>query len=231
MQRTPTLAIIACVLLALSSGCKEAERLVDRAKEKVTGKKTAAVAPKPAEPPRKSIESGTIALLIAAEGYQDEELKTARTTFVGAGFDVQIVSFFGGRAIGALGGETAVDKQLEDVLESVEDYVAVVLIGGPGATFYHQEKKAHQLVQKALAADIVVGAICLAPFTLGYAGVLKGRKATAWTGGKFTPEMLSAQGALYRDDSVVVDDNIITANGPDAARAFANTVVATLKGH
>ena len=146
MQRTPTLAIIACVLLALSSGCKEAERLVDRAKEKVTGKKTAAVAPKPAEPPRKSIESGTIALLIAAEGYQDEELKTARTTFVGAGFDVQIVSFFGGRAIGALGGETAVDKQLEDVLESVEDYVAVVLIGGPGATFYHQGKKAHQLV-------------------------------------------------------------------------------------
>jgi protease I len=82
-----------------------------------------------------------------------------------------------------------------------------------------------------MAAQKVVGAICLAPFTLGYAGVLKGRRATAWTGGRFTPGMLAAEGALFRDESVVVDENLITANGPDAARAFAKAVVATLKGN
>ena len=177
------------------------------------------------------MESGTIALLVASEGYQDEELKTTRSIFVDAGFEVAVLSFFGGRATGALGGETVVDKQLEDVLDSVDDYVAVVLVGGPGAAFYHKDKKAHELVQKAVAAGKVVGAICLAPFTLGYAGVLKGHQATAWIGGKYTPEMLAAEGALFRDDSVVVDGSIVTANGPDAAAPFARAVVATLKGN
>ncbi len=226
------LTIVVCVLLPISFGCQEVEKIANKVKDKVTGKKSAqAPDPKPAQPEKKSVESGTIALLIASEGYQDKELETARTTFVEAGFDVQVISFFGGQATGALGGETAVDKQLEDILENVEDYVAVVLIGGPGATFYHKDKKAHDFVQKAMAAEKVVGAICLAPFTLGYAGVLKGRKATAWTGGRFSPEMLAAEGALFRDESVVVDENLVTANGPDAAGAFANAVVATLKGN
>ncbi len=232
MRSKLALTIVLCALMSVVSGCQEVEKIANKVKDKVTGKKKAVEAePKAEEPEKAPIVSGTIGLLIPSEGYQDAELDTARSVFTEAGFDVQVISFFGGQATGALGGETAVDKQLEDILESVEDYVAVVLIGGPGATFYHKDKKAHELVQKAMAAETVVGAICLAPFTLGYAGVLKGRKATAWTGGRFTSGMLAAEGALFRDDSVVIDDNLITANGPDAARAFAKAVVATLKGN
>lgn len=225
-------AIVVCALLPWMLGCQEVEKVANRLQQKVSGKQaTAPAEPRAVEAEKEAIESGTIGLLIASEGYQDEELDKARTTFVEAGFDVQVLSFFGGQANGALGGETAVDKLLEDVLDSVDDYVAVVLIGGPGAAFYHKEKKAHELVQKAAAAGKVVGAICLAPFTLGYAGVLKGHQATAWVGGRYTREMLAAEGALFRDDAVVVDGNLVTANGPDAAGAFANAIVATLKGN
>jgi protease I len=232
MRSNLVLVTVLCTLLPLFLSCQEVEKIANKVKDKVTGKKSATEAePKPEEPKRDPIESGTIALLVASQGYEDNELETARSVFTDSGFDVHVISFFGGNATGALGGETPVDKQLEDILESVDDYVAVVLIGGPGAPFYHKDKKAHELVQKAVAAEKVVGAICLAPFTLGYAGVLKGRKATAWTGGRFTSGMLAAEGALFRDESVVVDENLITANGPDAARAFAKAVVATLKGN
>ena len=126
------LPTILFALFACSLGCQEVEKMVTKIKEKVSGEKTAApTEPKPAEPRRQAVESGTIALLVASEGYQDEELKTTRSIFVDAGFEVAVLSFFGGRATGALGGETVVDKQLEDVLDSVDDYVAVVLVGGP----------------------------------------------------------------------------------------------------
>jgi protease I len=151
--------------------------------------------------------------------------------FEGAGFKVEVVSFFGGTAKGALGGEAKVDVILEDVTDVVGDkYDAVVFVGGPGSVFYHKEEKAHALAKRAVESGLVVGAICLGPFILANAGVLKGHKATAWTGGKFTPGMLAARGAYFEDENVVVDDHIVTANGPDAAKEFALAVLNAVGG-
>jgi protease I len=228
----PRLRLFALLLLPLLLGsCQQVKELAG----KITGEKAPAQeapnAEKPAEEaaPGEAAPTGTIAMLVAHEGYQDNELDIPRRAFLDAGYTVEVLSFFGGTATGALGGEIKVDRLLEDVLDQVDGYVAVVLVGGPGAAFYHKEAKAHDLVKKAVEGGKVVGAICLAPFTLGYAGVLKGHKATAWTGGNYTPELLGKEGALFRDDPVVVDGKIVTANGPDAARAFARAILELLE--
>jgi len=184
------------------------------------------------EAPVKTVRPGSlgrIAMLLAFEGYQDKEYEIPRAAFEEAGFEVEVVSFYAGQATGALGGRALVDCLLEDAVARVKDYRAVVLVGGPGSAFYHQEKKAHEFVQEAVKGGKVLGAICLAPFTLGHAGVLKGRRATVWTGGKFTPEAFAGTGAHYREGPVVVDEKIVTANGPTVAAQFAAEILKLLK--
>ena len=59
------------------------------------------------------------------------------------------------------------------------------------------------------------------------AGVLDGKKATVWSSPTFkeSVETLEANGAIYVNESVVVDGNIITANGPEAAEEYGKTIL------
>jgi protease I len=236
MRQGMMVVVLACLVASLASSCKEAGEFASKVTGKIRDKVTGTKANEPATMPETGVAtaapvtSGTVGLLLPHEGFEESEYKTTRTVLEEAGFDIRVISFFGDPARGALGAEVAVDVLLEDQVEKIDELVALVLIGGPGATFFHHEKKAHELVQVAVAAELVVGAICLAPYTLGYAGVLKGREATAWTAGDFTPEKLAGQGAFFRHDDVVVDGRLVTANGPSAATSFARALVATLKG-
>jgi len=221
-----TILLLVALFPAWTTGCDKARRLIGglgAAEE--PGKDVPAPAP---EPP-KADGSRTIALVVAFEGYQDKEFEVPKGLFEAAGFTVQTVSFFAGTATGSLGGKAKVDLLLEDAVKKVDDYAAVVFVGGPGSVFYHKEKLAHQLARDAVAKGKIVAAICLAPFTLAYSGVLKGIKATSWTGGEFTADRLAAEGAYFRDDAVVVENRIVTANGPAAAGDFADAVLKLLK--
>jgi len=71
----------------------------------------------------------------------------------------------------------------------------------------------------------VIGAICIAPVTLANAGLLKGRKATVWASEK---ARIETKGAIYTGADVQVDDNIVTANGPNAAKAFGEALLKLL---
>jgi len=212
-------------------GCDKVKEVASRVTGGEEGKRKAGPKKEAAneEQKKESKVPRKIAMVVSFEGYQDKELKIPRDKFEAAGFRVDVISFFGGRAKGALGGSVQVDRLLEDTLELIPEYAAVVFVGGPGSIFYHNEKKAHEFLQDAVKHDKVIGAICLAPYTLGYAGVLKGVKATAWTGGKYTRETLSKTGAFFREGPVVTDGKFVTANGPDAAVKFAEAVLRLLK--
>ncbi len=237
-MRTMAWTVVLFVLLlpAWTSGCDKARQLVGgkgvaeepRGEDPKPGDRQAKGADPAAAAPAAEA-SKTIAMVVAFEGYQDKELEIPKGKFEAAGFTVQTVSFYAGTATGSLGGKAKVDLLLEDAVKKVDDYAAVVFVGGPGSVFYHKEKLAHQLARDALAKGKVVAAICLAPFTLAYAGVLKGVKATSWTGGEFTAEKLGAEGAYFRDEPVVIENRIVTANGPAAAGDFAEAILGLLK--
>jgi protease I len=60
---------------------------------------------------------------------------------------------------------------------------------------------------------------------LANAGVLKGKTATSFPS---SLQILKAKGAVLSDENVVVDSNIVTAIGPEAAKTFGETLVAVL---
>ena len=69
-------------------------------------------------------------LIVAQKDFQPVEYKGTRDELEAAGISVTVASFEEGDAIDKEGGKIKVDISFKDV--NVEDYDAVVLIGGPG---------------------------------------------------------------------------------------------------
>lgn len=170
-----------------------------------------------------------IAMIIAFKEFRDEEYFIHKKIFELGGFKVDTISSSLGTAVGKLGGEAKVDFSLKDF--SPAGYDAVLFIGGPGAQKYIDSQKCHQIAQETIENNKILGAICIAPAILARAGLLKNKKATVWSSpmDKSAVKILKEEGVFYQSDKVVVDGNIITASGPEAAKEFALKVTALLK--
>jgi len=173
-------------------------------------------------------EGKKIAIIIPFRSFRDEEYFIPKSIFQQAGIRVSTVSNSKGIAIGDEGGEAKVDLLAEEL--KPEEYDAILFIGGPGALKYLDDAIMHRIAQETLAKGKILGAICVAPAILANAGVLKGINATVWSSSmdKSAVKILKGNGAKYIDKPVVVDGNVITANGPLAASKFAETVTNNL---
>ena len=171
-----------------------------------------------------------IAMIIAFSDFRDEELFIPRSIFSGQGAEVKIASVKTGQALGTYGGVANVDILLHDFNPSQFD--AVIFAGGAGAHGYIEDENCWRIVKETLSQGKVLGAICIAPAILARAGVLKGKKATVWSSNmdKSVVKILKQEGVYYETAPVVVDENIITADGPSAARKFGEAVVRVLTG-
>ena len=83
------------------------------------------------------------------------------------------------------------------------------------------EPQVARLLKNAAAGDKVVAAICHGPWVLSDAGLLRGKRATAWW--SVRPDLENA-GATFVDEPVVVDGNIITSRAPIDLAAFVHAV-------
>ena len=162
-------------------------------------------------------------MIIAFTRFQEKEYEPPKEILEKAGLQVTTASSKPGYATGKAGGRAKVDITLDQV--KVMDYDAVVFVGGPGSWDYHHDPKAHRIAQEAIKEEKILAAICAAPPILGYAGVLKGKKATMF---EDTGDLKKA-GCTYTGSDVEIDGNIITATGPDTAIAWAEAIVKALK--
>ncbi|MEM3519623.1 MAG: DJ-1/PfpI family protein, partial [Candidatus Hadarchaeales archaeon] len=105
---------------------------------------------------------------------------------------------------------------------------AIIFVGGSGSSLYFNDPTALAIAKEAFTKKKVVGAICIAPVILANAGVLKGKNATVWDG-EFV-EKIERGGAKFVNRPVVVDGNVVTANGPQAAREFGRAIAKLLRG-
>ncbi|MBN1544218.1 DJ-1/PfpI family protein [Candidatus Woesearchaeota archaeon] len=169
------------------------------------------------------ISGKSILMVIAPEGFRDEEFLEPEAVFERAGADVTVASKGVSVAKGKLGATAEVDIDISDV--NVEDYDAVVFIGGPGASVYFDDPTALKIAKDAYAAGKVAAAICIAPSILANAGVLKGRKATCF---ESESGNVGEKSAGYTGEPVTVDGLIVTANGPAAAKRFGQEIVKLL---
>jgi len=168
-----------------------------------------------------------IVMIVAPEGYRDEELEVPKKHFEGNGHDVKIASTKMGTCTGVRGGTAEATLALDDI--NVAEFDAVIFVGGPGTPVIRKEPKATGIAKEAAEKGKVVAAICWACTTIAKAGILEGKKATVWVGndseyGMTTDKVMEKFGAVYEKKGVVVDGKFVTADGPASAKQFAEEI-------
>lgn len=107
-----------------------------------------------------------------------------------------------------------------------EEYVALVLPGGRGPERIRTLEEVKNITRKFFELKKPVAAICHGPQILISANVVRGRKLTSVASIK---DDVIAAGGIYIDDSVVVDDNLISSRHPGDLPYFASTLIKALK--
>ncbi|MBN3037343.1 MAG: DJ-1/PfpI family protein [Candidatus Diapherotrites archaeon] len=166
-----------------------------------------------------------VLMVVARDGFRDEELFKTREELEAAGHEVVVASDAVGLCKGKLGGSVRAELALCDAKE--KDFDALVFVGGPGAAGFFDDDVAHGLAKDFFRAEKPVAAICIAPCILARAGLLRGRNATVWSGPEYV-RILKEEGAKYTGKDVEVASNMITASGPHAARDFGKAVAKRL---
>jgi len=160
-----------------------------------------------------------VLMVVASRDFRDEEYREPAQALAHAKAGVVVASSSKAEATGMLGHAVTPDLLLWQV--NVSKFAAVIFVGGSGASEYFDDPTAHKIARDALAEGKLVAAICIAPSTLANAGLLKNKKATCFPSER---ENLKQHGAKLVDQPVVHDGNILTADGPESARAFAKTL-------
>lgn len=162
------------------------------------------------------------ALVLLAEGFEEIEATAIVDVLRRSGVTVTTAALGTSPVRGSHGISLVADRSLEGVDAATFD--AVVLPGGmPGAKHLKEDPRVLALVAKAAHAGKVVAAVCAGPIALAAAGVLAGRRATAFPG-------YELEGARFSEERVVVDDNVITSRGPGTAIEFSLALVERLVG-
>jgi protease I len=165
-----------------------------------------------------------VLMIIAPVNFRDEELLEPKKILEDSGAKVTVASKGTALAKGSRGASVKVDISISQV--NVANYDAVVFVGGSGATVYLNDVTAHSIAKQTLAQGKILAAICMAPSIIANAGLLKGKKATAFPS---ESSNLTSKGAIVEDKNVVQEGKIITGKGPQAAKEFGEKIRDSLK--
>jgi protease I len=164
-----------------------------------------------------------VLMIVAPENFRDEEFFQPKEILQQGGVQITVASKGVSQAKGMFGRTTQVDKDITQV--SVDNYEAIIFVGGTGSSIYFEDSLALNLAKKFYDSGKLVGAICIAPSILANAGILQGKRATAFSS---EAENLRAKGAQYTGENITVDGKIITASGPQAAKQFGEEILKKL---
>ncbi len=166
-------------------------------------------------------------LIPLAQGCEELEAVTLIDLLRRAQIDVVSAGLAPGPVTCSRGTVIVPDKTLDEALK--RDYDMVVLPGGqPGATHLEKDPRIIQLLQTMAHAQKYTAAICAAPKVLAVAGLLKGKRATAYPG---TLENVTQDGLQIEPHaSVVTDGKVLTSRGPGTAMDFALELIKVLVG-
>lgn len=165
-------------------------------------------------------------LVPLAQGCEELEAITIIDLLRRANIDVVSASLDGNTITASRGSKLVADQSLDQALNDIYDML--VLPGGlPGADHLRDDPRIIALLQKMAADDKYTAAICAAPKVLAKAGLLEGKKATAYPG---TLEKLALSSTQISDQAVVTDGKVITSKGPGTAMDFALHLIEKLAG-
>lgn len=165
-------------------------------------------------------------LVPLAQGCEELEAVTVIDLLRRAQIDVVTAGLAAGSVTGSRGTVLLPDTTLDQALH--DDYDMVVLPGGqPGATNLENDARVIDLVRRMADRGRYTAAICAAPKVLASAGVLDGKRATAFPG---TLNAQSFPRVGITADAVLTDGRIVTSRGPGTAMDFALELIELLAG-
>lgn len=169
----------------------------------------------------------TDVLLIVANNFRDEELFQTKAAIEKAGFSTETACMIK-NPCSMFGRIIETDLLLKEA--DVSRYKAIVFIGGQGASSYFNDATALAIAKKSSEQKKIIAAICIAPVILANAGLLKEKNATVWDSGAGDfISRIESKGAIFQNQAIVQDGNIITANGPTASTKFGEAIVKAIK--
>jgi len=170
--------------------------------------------------------AGKRAVILAEDLYQDLELWYPLLRLRGTGMDVQVAGTGSASTyMGRHGYPVEVDTTVDQV--KAKDIDAVVVPGGYAPDRLRRYPAVLKLVREAFEQGKVVAAICHAGWVLVSAGIVKGRRLTSFSAIK--DDLVNA-GAIWLDEEVVQDSNLITSRQPSDLPAFTDAIIAALGG-
>lgn len=165
-------------------------------------------------------------MIFMSDGCEEVEALTVVDLLRRAGVGITMVSLEEGLIVN---GSHNI-RMKADCLYSEADFESCEMIILPGGLKGTANLMAHQdLNAKIKSFDEqgkMLAAICAAPTVFAAAGILKERCATSYPGkkGEMTPV------GEYKEESVVIDKNIITSRGLGTAIEFSAAIIEHFKG-
>jgi len=162
---------------------------------------------------------------LTADGFEMVELAVPLAALRLAGASVDVVSLRHGRIRGVNLHEPAsrvgVDKTLDEA--DPADYHALLLPGGfINPDLLRQSQRAREFVRAFDTAGKPIASLCHGPWVLASAGLLQGRTLTSWPGVR--DDLVNA-GAVWLDQELVRDGNLITSRGPQDLKPFVQAIL------
>ena len=169
--------------------------------------------------------NGLKVAILAAEGFEQQELTEPRKALDAAGAMTMIVSPAEGEVQGwnhyDKGDKFPVDVALADA--RADEFNALLLPGGvANPDQLRMKPEAVKFIKDFFDAGKPVAVICHGPWTLIEAGVVKGRKITSWPSIK--TDLINA-GAEWVDEEVVVDNGLVSSRKPADIPAFNQKMI------
>jgi protease I len=169
--------------------------------------------------------TGKKVAILAADGFEEDELVKPREALEDAGAETEVVSpcdtKIKGKKHTKPGRSVKVDRSLDEA--NADQYDALLLPGGvQNPDTLRMDERAVHFVKEFFDAHKPVAAICHGPWTLVEADVVRGRRMTSYPSIKTD---LKNAGAEWVDEEVVVDNGLVTSRKPDDIPAFNEKMI------
>lgn len=164
---------------------------------------------------------GMIAVLID-NFFEDSEYLEPVNALREAGHTVIPVGLQAGKIVFGKQNSTKVEIEMAVKNADIPHFSALLIPGGYSPDKVRADRLAVTFVDAFFRSGKPVFAICHGPQLLISADVLRGRRVTGWSSIK---RDLENAGAVFVDEKVVVDGNLVSSRSPDDLPAFIRTML------
>jgi protease I len=163
--------------------------------------------------------------ILAEDDFEDSELTEPLRAIKDAGARVFIVGsgskkvYKGKRSLAEVKVDTTADKV------EASQFDAIIIPGGYAPDKMRLHQPMIDLVRKAHTEGKIIAAVCHGPQLLISADIVRGRRVTSWPSVAID---LKNAGAIWVDEPMVRDGNIITARKPSDLPKFNKAIIEAL---